>query len=325
MTNKPGLAPSTICRAALAAALVFAVDVTCAQDYPVKPIRYIVANSPGTLLDLTARIIAPEMSKSLGQPLVVDNRPSADSIIGYEAVAKSAPDGYTLGSVLAGDLVILPLIRSDLRFDPLKDLPPVMAIADGRFLLGSAASVSWKTFAELVAAVRASPGKYNFGTSSVVGRLYTEAILRDLGLNLVHVPYKSGGDYLRGMVAAEFHIGFIGESALLNFGDKVRAVAVTGETRLATFADTPTFSELGQLKTRNNSFSMHAPAGVPKPIIDKLVAAATQALQQPEVRAQYAKIRLEVVGAGPEAAAKSMADTARLFTDIANSVGIRPQ
>ncbi len=312
-------------RLAIAALAMLAVGIASAQEYPSKPIRYIVANSPGTLLDLTARIISPELSKTLGQPVVVDNRPSADSIIGYEAVAKAAPDGYTVGSILVGDLIILPLIRNDLRFDPVKDLPPVIAIAEGRFLLGSAASVPWKGFNELVAEVRANPGKYNFGTSSVIGRLYTEAILRDLGLTMVHVPYKSGGDYLRGMVSAEFHIGFIGESALLNFGEKARAVAVTGQTRLATFPSVPTFAELGQLRTRNNVFSMHAPAGMPKPIVDKLFSAAIQALQLPEVRAQYAKIRLEIVGAAPEAAARSMADTAKLFVEIANSVGIKPQ
>ncbi|MBM3347725.1 MAG: hypothetical protein FJY55_14685, partial [Betaproteobacteria bacterium] len=234
-------------------------------------------------------------------------------------------DGYTVGSILVGDLVILPLIRNDLRFDPLKDLPLVIAIAEGRFLMGSAASVPWKTLNELVTEVRANAGKYNYGTSSVIGRLYTEAILRDLGLNMIHIPYKSGGEYLRGMVSAEFHVGFIGESALLNFGEKARAVAVTGQTRLATFPAVPTFAELRQLKTRNNAFSMHAPAGMPKPVVDKLLAAATQALQVPEVRAQFAKIRLEVVGAGPEAAARSMAETGKLFSEIAKSVGIKPQ
>ena len=183
----------------------------------------------------------------------------------------------------------------------------------------------WKSFAELVSAVRANPGKYNYGTSSVIGRLYTEAIIRDLGLNVVHIPYKSGGEYLRGMVSAEFHMGFIGESALLNFGEKVGAVAVTGQTRLATFPNTPTFAELGQLRTRNNTFSMHGPAGMPRPIVDKLFAAATVALQVPEVRGQYAKIRLEVVGAAPEVAARNMADTAQLFAEIARSVGIQPQ
>lgn len=314
-----------IVRALLATALIAGASAAIAQDYPNKPIRYIVPNSPGTLIDLTARIISAEMSKALGQPLVIDNRPSADSIIGYEAVAKSAPDGYTLASVLVGELVILPVIRKDLRFDPVKDLPPVMAIADGRFLLGSAATVPWKTFAEMVSAVKASPGKYNYGTSSIVGRLYTEAIIRDLGLNLVHIPYKSGGDYLRGMSTGEFHIGFVGESALINFADKVRSIAVTGQTRLATFPATPTFQELGQLRTRSNTFSMHSPAGVPKAVVDKLATAAAAALQLPDVRAQYAKIRLEVVALGPDAAAKSMADTARLFTDIAKSVGIQPE
>lgn len=296
-----------------------------AQEYPNKPIRYIVANSPGTLLDLTARIIAGEMSKTLGQPMVVDNRPSADSIIGYEAVAKSAPDGYTVGSILMGDLVILPLIRKDLRFDPVKDLPPIMAIADGRFLFGSAASVPWKSFGEMVSTVRANPGKFNYGTSSVVGRLYTEAILRDLGLSMVHIPYKSGGDYLRGMSTAEFHVGFVGEAALINFGDKVGSIAVTGQTRLATFPNTPTFTELGQLRTRNNTFALHGPAGLPRPVVDKLVAAAGAALQVPDIRAQFAKIRLEVVAAGPEASNRAMADTHRLFSDIAKSVGIEPQ
>jgi tripartite-type tricarboxylate transporter receptor subunit TctC len=319
---------SCIARAFLATmtvALITTATPAFAQEYPNKPIRYVVPNSPGTLIDLTARIISTEMSKTLGQPMLIDNRPSADSIIGYEAVAKAAPDGYTLASVLVGELVILPVIRKDLRFDPVKDLPPVIAIADGRFLLGSAASVPWKTFGEMVSTVKANPGKYNFGTSSIVGRLYTEAIIRDLGLNLVHIPYKSGGDYLRGMSTGEFHIGFVGESALINFGDKVRSVAVTGLTRLPTFPTTPTFQELGQLRTRNNTFAMHSPAGMPKAITDKLAAAAAAALQQPEVRAQFAKIRLEVVGLGPEASAKSMADTARLFADIAKSVGIQPE
>lgn len=266
------------------------------------------------------------MSKTLGQPIVVENKPGATTIIGYEYVAKQVPaDGYTIAAVLVTDLATLPVTVKDLRFDPLKDLPPVIGLAEGRFVMGSAAHLPSKSFNELVANAKANPGKLNYGSASVIGRLSAEAVIRQLGLDIVYVPYASGAAYLKGLVAGEVHMGFLAASAARNFGDKFRVLAVTGEQRMPALRDVPTFAELGFPNLRGLSHSLNAPAGIPKAAFDKLHAAASRALQQPAVRAGFQKLQLEITEQSAEVANRRAAEEARYLADIARKAGIQPQ
>ncbi len=297
-----------------------------AQEFPIKPIRFIVPYSPGTAQDIIARVMAPEMTKTLGQPLVVENRTGANTLIGYEYVAKQAPaDGYTIAAVLVPDLATLPVTAKELRFDPVKDLPPIIGLAEGRYLLVSAADQPWKSLSEMSAHIRANPGKLNYGSASGIGRLSVEAVLRDAGLAVVYVPYANGAAYIKALVTGEVHMGFLAVAPVKSLGEKLRVLALTGEQRDAAMPTVPTFAELGYPQLRGLSNSINAAAGIPKPAFDKLYAAASRALKEPEVRARLTNIQMEIAEQSPEVAAKRFADEARYLAEVARKAGIQPQ
>ncbi len=320
----------TICKAILKLLLAFSLAAQAmsatAQEYPSKPIRFIVPNSPSTPQDLSARILAVELPKVLGQPVIVENKPGAGNVIGLEFVAKQVPaDGYHLLSVLVETTAILPVSVKELRFDPLRDLPGVIPIAEGKLLFGSPSTQPWKSFVEMVAYAKANPGKLNYGASSVVQILPTEALARDLGIRVVRVPYSGGGPFLQALVSGEVHLGFAAGSSFISSGDKLRVLAVTGESRSARFPDAPTFKELGQPRIPGFTVSMHVRAGTSRNIIEKLNAAAASALQSPSVREQFAKLQLDVLGGSPESADRRLADAARFFSETATQIGYQPQ
>src|SRR5262249_24329206 len=152
-------------------------------------------------------------------------KPGAGHTIAYEYVSKLAPaDGYTIGAVNVTILATLPVTYKDLRFDPFKDLSPVIEYAEGRYLFGSAASLPWKSLYEMVTYAKANPGKLNYGASSTLGLLQTEGLVRDLGINVEHIPYSEGGEFLKGLVGAEVQMGFVVEGLALGFGDKFRVL-----------------------------------------------------------------------------------------------------
>ena len=300
-------------------------QVAHSQDFPSKPVRIIVANSPGTSPDIVARIVSPELSKILGQPVIVENKPGAGQVVGLEYVAKQPADGYTIASVQVESLVALPVTVKDLRFDPLRDLVPVIGVGEARLVVGSSSKESWATFQEFVANAKKNPGKLNYGSSSAVTRLSTEALLRGAGLDLVHIPYGPGAAFVQGLVAGDVQLGFVAESGAASFGDRFRVLAVSGTKRSPRFPDAPTFAELGLKEIPGLSFSFSVAAGTPAPIMDKLRSAISQALQQSDVKAQFAKAGYEIIELPPNVAAQQQADMARLFADIAAKSGIRPE
>lgn len=305
---------------------VLFTGVAHAQEYPVKPVRIVVPYSPGLTVDTAARIMAPEMSKVLGQPFVVENKPGADQVIGLTYVATQVPaDGYTIAAVTVGGLAILPLVARDLRFDPLKDLPPIVGLAKGRSYLGSSTKLPWKNFAEFVSHTKANPGKFNYGASSPGVRFLMAAIIADLGLVVTYVPYSEGGRYTQALLAAEIQMGVVSDSVVISFGDKFRILAKTGEKSSVKYPDIPTFAELGYPSIPDNTYSLNVPAGMPRAVSEKLHATAVRVLQLAETRSRFDKIGVEIVGDSPEGAARDLALQARFYADVANKVGFKPE
>ena len=302
-------------------------NIAAAQPYPTKLIRFVVPNSAGALLDIVARILTPDMAKFLGQPVIVENKPGADNIIGLEYVARQMPaDGYTVTFMTVSGLATLPLTVKELRFDPLKDLPPVINLGEGRWVFGSSARQPWKSFSELVSYTKQNPGKLNYGSPIPSMRLIADVFLRDLGLEAVHIPYASAGGYFKAMIADEIHMGFVTEAQSIAYGDKFRALAITGTNRRTRIANVPTLGELGYPQIPGFNFSLNVRAGTPRAVVDKLNSAAVWALQQPDVKARFANIHLENLGNNtPEDAAAILANEVKLFGDIARLAGIRPQ
>lgn len=297
-----------------------------AQTFPSKPIRIIVPNTPGSSSDNTVRFMSSEFGKHLGQPVIVENRPGANSIIGSEYVAKQAPaDGYTMALISVTGLASLPVTNKELRFDPLTDLPPVIGLTDARFVWGIAASLPWKSFAEQVTAVREAPGKYNWGSGDAATRLLAEAVIRELGLNLVYIPYPTPAPFMRAVIGGEIQMSITAESAVASAGDRYRILAVTGAKRQPPLLDVPTFSELGFPQIPGLGWSLNVRVGTPRAEVDKLYSAASQALKDPEVAARYAKLKMEVNDQPPAVAAKRLAETARQFADMAKKVGLQPE
>ena len=307
-------------------ASVTLADSAVAQTFPVKPVKIVVPSAPGAAADILARAIAPDMSQFLGQSVFVENRTGAGSLIGFEYVARQVPaDGHTGIIAAVTGLAILPLTVKDLRFDALKDLPPVIGLVEARLIFGSPAKVPWKSLGEMVTYARANPGKLNHGGSNATVRFWNDALIRGLGIDVVYIPYKESSAYFQALATGEIQMGFVAESSAITLGEKFRVLAATGERRSAASRDVPTLAELGHPRIRGVSYSLNVPAGTPKPAFEKLHAAASRALQQQDVKVRLEKLRMEIDGGPTEAAAKRLAEEAAVLAEVAKASGVQPE
>ena len=298
-----------------------------AQPFPSQPIKLIVPNTPGTSGDAIARILAPSMAQDLGQPVVVENRPGANGAIGLEYIARQMPaTGYNFTVHSIGAIVTLPVTTKELHFDVLKDITPVVGVAEGRFVIASSKTLPWTNFKELIAATKGNPGKFNYGTSSTVARLSMAALVYELNLDVFHVPYPSSGPYYAAILSGEVQIGFATDNVVSPFGDKVRVLAVTGNGRSPLFPDSPTFAELGFPGIVDGvSYAAFVRTGTPREISQRLYDAVTHSLRDPEVTARLAKIYASVTLTPADQISSQMTrDTAR-FTNVADKIGLKPE
>jgi tripartite-type tricarboxylate transporter receptor subunit TctC len=301
-----------------------------AQDYPAKPISVVVHLAAGTVSDLVFRAVAPQMSKNLGRPVVVENRTGANGLIAWEYVIKQQPaDGYTIASSTNSNLS-LPVFVKDMRVDPVKDLVPVAILGDGALVLHSPVSAPWNTMAEMVAYAKANPGKMNWGTSgsATVANLNQEAVLQKDGLKIASIPYQGGNNQaILALLAGDIQLLYSTESEGMvhTRAGKTKAIAITGDRRLPAFPNVPTFGELGYPPLVGVWWALNVRPGTPRAVIDRLNRAAIFAVQQPEVKEFFAKNGVYPVEISPEAAAKKYEDIAKSYVDIAAKAGIKPQ
>jgi tripartite-type tricarboxylate transporter receptor subunit TctC len=281
---------------ALGGALFFLLGAeACAQEagnYPYKSVTMIVPFAPGGASDFVARILQPGVSQILGQQIVVDNRLGAAGIVGTEAAARAAPDGYTafLGNV--GTISINPSVYSDMHVKPDKELAPVSICADTPSILITRPDFPANTVSELVAYVKANQGKVTFASpgSSTLNRLEMEVFKKDAGLDMVHVPYKGGAapavtDVLGGHVDVMFTT--MSSAMELVRDKKIKALAVTTKERIVNLPDIPTMYELGWKNLVTSSWQgVLVPTGTPRPIVEKLRAAIAKVLAEPEIQAR---------------------------------------
>ncbi len=304
----------------------FCVAAAHAQDYPNRPVRIVVPFSAGNTTDTACRIMATEIGKLLGQSFVVENKPGADTVIGLTYVTKGVPpDGYTLACLTVQGFAALPVLYKDLRFEPSKDLPPFVLLPRGRSYMVTSQQSPWKTFAEIVSHARSNPSKLNYGGSSPGVRFLMAAVIANQGLNVTYVPYSAGSRYLQGLAVSDVHMGMVSDSVMGSMGDRLRALASTGTGRNAKYPDVPTLAELGFQNIPDNTYTINAPAGTPKAVVDKLQATALRVLQMPEVLARFEKMGLEYVPEPPDAPMKDLLAQEKFFADVANKLGIKPQ
>jgi tripartite-type tricarboxylate transporter receptor subunit TctC len=287
------------CNAAVALHAALAPAPAAAQSYPERPIRLIVPFPAGGTVDAIARTLARELAEALRQPVVVENRAGGAGSIGSEAVAKATPDGYTLLMGTASTHGTNPAVQKSLPYDPVKDFTPVALVATTPYILVVNPSVPAATTAELLALVRAQPGKLNYGSygNGSSNHLATELFRSITGADIVHVPYKGGApamtDLLAGQVQLMFDV-FTTSSPHLRSG-KLKLLGVGTVRRSALAPDTPTLAEAGVVGFEASTFfGVFAPAGTPRPIIERLNGEINRALGAADV-----KERLSAAGADP--------------------------
>ena len=285
-----------ICSAHCAAAAV-------AETYPTKPIRLVVPFAPGGGSDVVGRITGQKLTESLGQTVVVDNRPGAASMLGTELVAKSLPDGYTL---LLADLALTSngaYYKKQAPPDPLKTFVPVALVAETPYILMVHPGFAAATIKEFIAYAKANPGKVNVGSSGNGGGLHLTLELFKLkaGIDLNHIPYKGGGPALADTIAGQIQGTFIGMGGSLPFVQtgRLRALVVTSAKRSAALPTVPTLTELGYDVVVTNWYGVVAPAGTPAPVVAKLYEEIGRGLNQADMRDRIVATGLEPVAQVP--------------------------
>jgi tripartite-type tricarboxylate transporter receptor subunit TctC len=283
-------------RAAAAAALTLCALAAHAQAWPTKPVKFVVPYPPGGSTDPMARLIAAKLADSLGQPFVVENRSGASGTIGTAFVAKSPADGYTFVFVFDYHAVN-PFLIPNLPYDTVKDLAPVMLVGTAPMAIATGIAKPYKTFGDVVAAAKAKPGAVSFGSvgNGSLGHLTMVLVQQAAGINLIHVPYKGGGPMTADAVGGQIDlaIGSVAVMAPHVTGGKLRAIAVTGDARSRALPEVPALAEQGLPGFSALAWwGIFAPAGVPRPIIDKFHAELVKAFNLPDVH----KLLTETLG-----------------------------
>ena len=279
---------------AVAATLALGATQAAAQAYPTKPIRLVIAFPPGGTSDFVGRVIADKLSQFLGQPIVIDNRPGATGLIGTQAVQQAAPDGYTL-LLAPSDFTLAPGLQAKPPYDPVKDFAAIGLFINYPHVLVAYPGLPANNAKELIALAKAKPGELNFasggsgGSNHISGVAFTHAA----GIELTHVPYKGNGPAITDLLADRVQLLFtsIGPVEGHLKAGKLKAIAVTGPKRLAAMPDVPTVSEIALPGYEFMTwYGLAAPAGTPKPIIDRLNADLRKTMASPEVMEKLASI-----------------------------------
>ncbi len=276
-----------------------------AQDWPTRPLKLIVPFAPGGGNDTVARAVATQLSSSLGQPVVVENRAGAGGVVGADMAAKAAPDGYTLFLGGVGSLAVNPHIVPKISYDALKDFVPVVLLASAPSVVAVSPKVPYKTVQEMTAYAKANPGRINFASNGNGSSAHIATALYETmaGVDMTHVPYKGLGPAMNDLLSGQVDIMFSSVVAItpqIKAG-KLRALAVTTAKRSALLPDVPTLAELGLTGYEAGSwYGLLVPAGTPEAIVRRLNAESVKALRGGSVRDSLSSEGAEVIGSTPE-------------------------
>ena len=311
---------------AIATAVPLAPDAL-AQTYPSKSLRFIVPFAPGGSTDIFARLIGERLSAALGQPVVIENRGGAGGNIGAEAVAKSAPDGYTLLMATTGVMSINNALYRNMSFDAAKELEPVIMIASITNALIVPADSPLKSVGDVIAAAKAEPGKLTFASSGAGASTHMSAELFKLmaGIDLMHVPYKGSGQAMPDVISGRVSLMFENMPGAVSYikGGKLRVLAVTGLKRSSVFPQVPTVAESGVPGYESLSWSgIAVAAGTPREVIARLNREINAILATPEMRQKIADQGAEAVGGTPESFNEHIRGEREKWARVIRSAGI---
>ena len=302
----------------------------CSSDlnYPTRPLRVVVFLPPGGAADVLARVMGQKLGDVLGQTVVIDNRPGSGGVIGTNVVAKAAPDGYTIlhsGITTHG---IGPHVYSNLPYDPIKDFAPIIYAGSAPVFLMAHVQVPVKTVADLIALAKSKPASVSFGSPGtgsaphMVGELFKIVT----SLPIQHIPYKGSGTGAPALAAGEVPIFFdaiAGHQAFVKTG-RVRPLAVSNAVRVSAYPDVPTMKEAGVAKVEGAAwYGWQAPAGTPRPIINKLNAEANRVLAMPDVKERLAAASIDTHGGSPEEFAKFIRAELDKWGPVVKAAGVK--
>ena len=310
--------------------IIFAQCSAWADNYPSKPINFIVPYGAGGGADSRSRQIAQKMSVLLKQPIIVDNKPGAGGNIGTEYIARAAPDGYTIGMGNFAPMAVNKTLFGNFRYDPETDLTPIVLVEKGPLVLVVNPNSPYKTVQDIVAAAKAKPGSLTFSSGGIGGshQLSAELFQQNAGIEMIHVPYKSGSAGLTDLMAGNVTMMFDQMySAMPSIkADKLRPIAITSKKRSPLLPDVPSFTEAGYPKVVVlNWQGLIAPKGTPKAIIDKLNAAANEALKDPQLRELMLSQGNEIGGGSPADFAALIKSESAKWSAVVKLANIKPE
>ncbi len=307
---------------------LFCASVAQGQQFPTKPIRWIIPLPAGTLPDGIARLLLEEMGSVLGGRVLIDNRSGASGIPAIAELLRAPPDGHTLLGVDASHWAILPAIRSDLTYDVMRDFAPVALVYSTPQFIVVREQLGVRDLRELIALIRAKPGALQYGSvgTGSISHLSFESFKAPLGLAVLHIPYKGSTETIPALLRGDVSITMIGLPAVLPFAKtgQVRVLASSGGTRFKAAPDIPTIAEAGGPSDFNMiaRFAMVALAGTPRSLIDKISAAAGKAASNPKVAAHSLAANMEMTPSGPERLLDIFREDIRVFGAAAKAAGI---
>ena len=311
---------------AVGALLAIAGPVAAQQPYPIKPIRIIVAFSPGGAYDILARLFGQKLTESWGQPVIVDNRPGGNTIIATEALVKSPPDGYTIMLSSVTHVIIPSLLP--LPFDAIKDFAPVATVSSTRIVLTLHPLVPARNLQEFIALAKSRPGQLNFaavgsgGSGHLAGELFKVAA----GISMQYIPYKGGAPAVADLMSGQVQLSFLGIINVVPHlkSGKLKAIAITGETRSSALPQVPTFAEAGLPGFDVNTWqAILAPAGTSKEIINKLSAEIARIATTPDSKAKLASQGAEPFTSSPEQLAALMQADRVKYAELIKTANIK--
>ena len=314
-------------RLLLALPLLLAATLAGAQqDYPNKPIRFIIAFAPGGGTDILARLVATHLSRTIGQPVLAENRAGASGIIAAEYVAKSAPDGYTLLFGGSSPMVFNPIVFDKLPYDPNADLAPITLVGSYPLVITAKNDLPVKTVADLIKLAKEAKAPLTYGSAGVAFQVPTEYFATRAGIKLQVVPYKGSGPATTALMAGDIDLLVVDMApavGLLKSG-KARAIAVTTAKRNPVIPDVPTIAEAGLADFDVSLFSsLSAPGKTPPEIVRKIQQEVAKVLALPEVKERMTQLGVEAGGMSPEATGQRFQREINLYRPIARAAGVR--
>ena len=297
-----------------------------AQTYPARPVRIVIGFPPGGGIDILARLMAPKLGESLGQPVVIENKPGANGVLGMDTVAKAAPDGHTVLLGTLGNFSVNPALYANLPYQN-SQFAPLTLLASVSFALFVNAALPWRNLDDLIAYGRANPGKLYFGSSGSGGlpHLAGELFAKAVGLQMNHVPYKGSALAINDVMAGQIQMTFEAVAAGMQHvkTGRLRALAALGPKRLPFMAELPTASETVAGFQVVNWYGMACPAGTPREHLNKLQEHIARALAQPEIREKMMTMGLEPVANSPDEFERFWSEESKKWGQVIRDANIK--